>query len=67
MQRLVFFGYFCVLLEISSFLADLDPKSAGNMFLRTTRNFLFPAEFSAENDYEAVANVPANNPQVIPH
>jgi hypothetical protein len=57
MQRLVFFGYFCVLLEISSFLADLDPKSAGN----------FSAEFSAENDYEAVANVPANNPQVIPH
>jgi hypothetical protein len=32
-------------------------KSAGN----------FPAEVSAENDYEAVANVPANNPQVIPH
>jgi hypothetical protein len=32
-------------------------KSAGN----------FPAEFSAENEYEAVANVPVNNPQVIPH
>jgi hypothetical protein len=39
----------------------------GNCFLRFLKSAgNFPAEFPAENNNEAVANVPANNPQVIP-
>jgi hypothetical protein len=40
----------------------------GNCFLRFLESAgNFPAEFPAQNDNENVANVPANNPQVIPH
>jgi hypothetical protein len=38
----------------------------GNCFLRFLESAgNFPAEFPAQNDNETVANVPANNPQVI--
>jgi hypothetical protein len=40
----------------------------GNCFLRFLESAgNIPAEFPAQNNNETVANVPANNPQVIPH